>query len=203
MCQYWGRLRAQCHRGDLCSGRRPRGPGPTGRSTVSEGPSACRTLPSRRASQRRLGRHRWMAYLIIRRLNLARTHHRDTVPISTSRMSWDICRRLPYAAPSSGTTFACSAHFTVHRRNVCNADALLHARQHFEPNCYWPAVSGPLQWGCAAFHCTSITAWARTGNVPIPAIFGGAAKNMKPSFGRLSRLVMCSTMGMPASSSVE
>jgi hypothetical protein len=66
-----------------------------------------------------------------------------------------------------------------------------------------PQYSGPHQWGRAAFHCTSITAWARTGNVPIPAIFGGAAKNMKPSLGSLSRLVRCSTMGMPASSSVE
>jgi hypothetical protein len=66
-----------------------------------------------------------------------------------------------------------------------------------------PQYCWPFQWSRAAFHCISITAWARTGNVPIPAIFGGAAKNMKPSLGRLSRLVMCSTMGMPASSSVE
>jgi len=48
----------------------------------------------------------------------------------------------------------------------------------------------------------SSTAKARTGKVPIPATIGGAALNRKPSCGSASSPRRCSTIGMPAASSV-
>ena len=36
----------------------------------------------------------------------------------------------------------------------------------------------------ASPYLAAITAWARTGNVPMPLTFGGTAKKRKPSAGR-------------------
>ena len=46
-------------------------------------------------------------------------------------------------------------------------------------------------------------ACARTGKVPMPLTFGGTAEKRKPVSGRAAKPVRCSTIGMPAASSID
>ena len=63
------------------------------------------------------------------------------------------------------------------------------------------ARGGPLP-GLNGRPVSRVTAYARTGNVPMPRTLGGAAVNRKPSAGSPASPVMCSTIGMPAPSRI-
>ncbi len=103
----------------------------------------------------------------------------------------------PTSGRDQGTGLSVAGSRPAHaqRRVARHRPGTLHtAHAHRSPVHQALDATGPVG------HLSS-AAQARTGNVPMPAIRGGAALKQKPVVGSWSRPVRCSQMGMPAASS--